>query len=48
MNVEEKIRSIVVDYADTRPCLIDSDTSFQHDLGVDSLGIVEVVMACEE
>ena len=44
----EKIKSVVVDQLNVEEDEVVDDASFIDDLGADSLGIVELVMALEE
>ena len=44
----EKVRSIVAEQLSVEPGEVKPDSSFQNDLGADSLDTVELVMALEE
>ena len=44
----EKVKSVVVDQLNVEDDEVVDDASFIDDLGADSLGIVELVMALEE
>jgi acyl carrier protein len=44
----EKVKSVVVDQLNVEEDEVVDDASFIDDLGADSLGIVELVMALEE
>jgi acyl carrier protein len=44
----DKVRSVVVDQLNVEEDEVVEDASFIDDLGADSLGIVELVMALEE
>ncbi len=46
--VFDKVKSIIVDQLDVEEDKIELDSSFQDDLGADSLDVVELVMALEE
>jgi acyl carrier protein len=48
MNVEEKIKNIVVEQLGVSPDAIVPEASFIDDLGADSLDLVELVMVLEE
>ncbi len=48
MNIEEKVRQIVVDQLGVKEDQVTPDASFVDDLGADSLDTVELVMALEE
>jgi acyl carrier protein len=44
----EKVKAVVVDQLNVEEDEVNDDASFIDDLGADSLGIVELVMALEE
>ena len=44
----EKVKEIIVDQLDVEEDKIELESSFQNDLGADSLDVVELVMALEE
>jgi acyl carrier protein len=48
MNVEEKIKNIIVEQLGVSPDAIVPEASFIDDLGADSLDLVELVMVLEE
>ncbi len=48
MNVEEKVKNIIVEQLNVDAERVTPDASFIEDLGADSLDIVELVMAFEE
>lgn len=48
VDVEEKIKSIIVDQLGVEPDAVKASASFIEDLGADSLDIVELVMTMEE
>jgi len=48
MDIEERVKKIVVDQLGVREDQVTSDASFVDDLGADSLDTVELVMALEE
>jgi len=48
MAVEDKIREIIVEQLGVEASEVVPEASFIDDLGADSLGIVELVMAIEE
>ncbi len=48
MNIEEKIREIIVEQLDVDADEVTPDASFIEDLGADSLDTAELVMAFEE
>jgi acyl carrier protein len=48
MNIEEKIREIIVEQLDVDKDEVTPDASFIEDLGADSLDTAELVMAFEE
>jgi acyl carrier protein len=48
MNVESKIKNIIVEQLGVEPDRVKNEASFIDDLGADSLDIVELVMAMEE
>lgn len=47
-NIEERVRSIIVDQLAVDATKITASASFIDDLGADSLDIVELVMSMEE
>ena len=47
-NVEEKVKDIIVEELGVEREKLTSDASFMEDLGADSLGTVELVMAFEK
>ena len=47
-NLEERVRSIVVNQLGVHPEQVNRDASFIDDLGADSLDTVELIMAFEE
>ncbi len=48
MNVEEKVKEIVMDKLGVEESQVTPEASFQNDLGADSLDIVELVMGFEQ
>lgn len=48
MELEEKVRKIIVDQLGVKPEEVKPEASFIDDLGADSLDTVELVMAFEE
>lgn len=46
--VLEKLRGVIAEQLGVDEAVITMDTSFQDDLGIDSLDIVELTMAMEE
>ena len=48
MNVEEKVKNIIVEQLGVSPDAIVPEASFIDDLGADSLDLVELVMVLEE
>ncbi len=48
MGVEEKIKEIVVEQLGVNPEQVTLEASFTDDLGADSLGAMELIMALEE
>ena len=48
MNVEEKVKNIIVEQLNVDAESVTPDASFIEDLGADSLDIVELVMTMEE
>ena len=48
MNVEEKVKNIIVDQLAVEADKVTASASFIDDLGADSLDIVELVMTMEE
>ena len=48
MNIDEKIKSIVVEQLGVSPEEVTPEAAFVEDLGADSLDVVELVMALEE
>jgi acyl carrier protein len=48
MNIEEKVKEIIVEQLDVDAAEVTSDASFIEDLGADSLDTAELVMAFEE
>ena len=47
-SIEEKVRSIIVEQLGVESDKVTADAKFIEDLGADSLGTVELVMAFEE
>jgi len=47
-NIEEKVKQIIKEQLDVEEKDIKSESSFIDDLGADSLGLVELVLAFEE
>lgn len=48
MNVEDKVKNIIVEQLNVDADAVKPDASFIDDLGADSLDIVELVMTMEE
>jgi acyl carrier protein len=48
MNVEEKVKSIIVEQLNVDADAVKPEAAFIEDLGADSLDIVELVMTMEE
>ena len=48
MNVEERVKNIIVEQLNVEAEQVTTDASFVDDLGADSLDIVELVMTMEE
>lgn len=48
MNIEERVRNIIVEQLNVDADSVTADASFVEDLGADSLDIVELVMTMEE
>ncbi len=48
MNVEEKVKNIIVEQLNVDAESVTAEASFIEDLGADSLDIVELVMTMEE
>lgn len=48
MSIEQKVRSIVAEQLGVAEDEVKNESSFQDDLGADSLDTVELVMALEE
>jgi acyl carrier protein len=48
MNIETKVKNIIVDQLGVDATRVKAEASFIDDLGADSLDIVELVMAMEE
>ena len=48
MNVEERVKNIIVEQLNVEADQVTTDASFVDDLGADSLDIVELVMTMEE
>lgn len=48
MNIEEKVKNIIVEQLNVDAESVTPDASFVEDLGADSLDIVELVMTMEE
>lgn len=48
MSIEQQVKAIVAEQLGVAEAEIKSESSFQDDLGADSLDIVELVMALEE
>jgi acyl carrier protein len=48
MDVEQKVKQIIVEQLGVDESQVDNSASFVEDLGADSLDIVELVMAFEE
>ncbi|WP_434779419.1 acyl carrier protein [Neisseria sp. Ec49-e6-T10] len=47
-NIEQRVKKIVADQLGVNEAEIKNESSFQDDLGADSLDVVELVMAFEE
>ena len=47
-NIEQKVKKIVAEQLGVNEAEVKNESSFQEDLGADSLDIVELVMALEE
>lgn len=47
-DIADKVREIIVDQLEVDPENVRPEVSFIHDLGADSLGVVELVLAFEE
>ena len=48
MNVEEKVKNIIVEQLGVEPDQVKPEAQFVNDLGADSLDTVELIMALEE
>jgi acyl carrier protein len=48
MNLEERVKTIIVEQLNVESDQVTADASFVDDLGADSLDIVELVMTMEE
>lgn len=48
MNIEERVKNIIVEQLNVDAESVTSEASFVEDLGADSLDIVELVMTMEE
>lgn len=48
MNIEERVKNIIVEQLNVDAESVTADASFVEDLGADSLDIVELVMTMEE
>lgn len=48
VNVEQRVKTIIADNLGISEAQISPDAKFIEDLGADSLGLVEIVMALEE
>ncbi len=48
MNIEDKVKNIIVEQLDVSIAELVPEASFVDDLGADSIDLVEVVMALEE
>ena len=48
MEIEERVRKIIVEQLDVRPEEVTADSNFTEDLGVDSLDSIELLMKFEE
>ena len=48
MNIEEKVKNIIVEQLGVEPEQVKPEAQFVNDLGADSLDIVELIMALEE
>ena len=47
-NIEQRVKKIVAEQLGVNEAEVKNESSFQEDLGADSLDIVELVMALEE
>lgn len=47
-NIEERVRKIIIEQLGVKEEEVKLDSSFENDLGADSLDTVELVMALEE
>ncbi|UJF19918.1 acyl carrier protein [Vibrio sp. SS-MA-C1-2] len=47
-NIEERVRKIIIEQLGVKEEEVKNESSFQDDLGADSLDTVELVMALEE
>ena len=47
-NIEQRVKKIVAEQLGVNETKVKNESSFQEDLGADSLDIVELVMALEE
>ena len=47
-NIEQRVKKIVAEQLGVNEAEVKSESSFQEDLGADSLDLVELVMALEE
>ncbi len=47
-NIEQRVKKIVADQLGVNEAEVKNDSSFQDDLGADSLDVVELVMAFED
>jgi acyl carrier protein len=48
MSIEKKVKEIVTEQLGVDPDTVTNESNFMDDLGADSLGTVELVMALEE
>lgn len=48
MEIEARVRKIIVEQLDVRPEEVTADSNFTEDLGVDSLDSIELLMKFEE
>lgn len=48
MNIEEKVKNIIVEQLGVEPEQVKPEAQFVNDLGADSLDTVELIMALEE
>lgn len=48
MNIEDRVKNIIVEQLGVEMAQVTNDASFVNDLGADSLDTVELVMALEE